>query len=88
MLVNYFIGYILKPQTEEYRALPEAEYLAMQMTRHTGICAVSFALLQTPIQGNSFAYITHRIDRTMQGKNKSMHMLIMEDFCQLEGRLT
>ena len=54
-IVNYPIGYILKPQTEEYKALPEMEYLV---------------------------YITKRIDRA------NGQMLAMEDFCQLDGRLT
>ena len=34
-LVNYPTGYILKPQTDEYVALPEMEYLVMQMA-YTG----------------------------------------------------
>ena len=34
-LVNYPTGYILKPQTEEYVALPEMEHLVMQMAEAT-----------------------------------------------------
>ena len=34
-LVNYPTGYILKPQTEDYPALPEIEYLAMSMAKAT-----------------------------------------------------
>jgi len=81
-LVNYPTGYILKPQTDEYAALPEMEYLVMQMAEISGIKTVPFALLRLPSQGNAFAYITKRIDRV---ENK---MLAMEDFCQLDGRLT
>ena len=81
-LVNYPTGYILKPQTENYTALPEMEYLVMQMAETTGIKTVPHALVRMPSQGNSFAYITKRIDR-VNGK-----MLAMEDFCQLEERLT
>lgn len=80
-LVNYPTGYILKPQTEEYPALPEMEYLVMQMAEASGIKTVPYALLRLPIQDN-FAYITKRIDR------KDGQMLAMEDFCQLDGRLT
>lgn len=81
-LVNYPTGYILKPQTKEYPALPEAEYLVMQMAKSTGIKTVPFALIRLTSQENSLAYITKRIDR------KQSQMLAMEDFCQLEGRLT
>ena len=78
-------GYILKPQTEEYETLPEAEYLVMQMARIVGIKTVPFALIKMNGQG-VLAYITKRIDRiTVDGKKQ---MLAMEDFCQLEERLT
>ena len=81
-LVNCPTGYILKPQTEEYVALPEMEYLIMQMAVKTGIQTVPFALVQLPSQQDAFAYITRRIDR------EKGQMLAMEDFCQLDGRLT
>lgn len=81
-LVNYPTGYILKPQTENYTALPEMEYLVMQMAQATGIKTVPYALVRLSSQENTFAYITKRIDR-IDGK-----MLAMEDFCQLEERLT
>lgn len=81
-LVNYPTGYILKPQTDEYGALPETEYLIMQMAKASGIKTVPFALLRLPSQDNAFAYITKRIDRA------GGQMLAMEDFCQLDGRLT
>jgi len=81
-LVNYPTGYILKPQTDEYAALPEMEYLVMQMAEVSGIKTVPHALLRLPSQKNAFAYITKRIDRA------DGQMLAMEDFCQLDGRLT
>lgn len=84
-LVNYPTGYILKPQTEEYETLPEAEYLVMQMAKQVGIKTVPFALIKMNNKGE-LAYITKRIDRAqVDGK---MQMLAMEDFCQLEERLT
>ena len=84
-LVNYLTGYILKPQTEEYETLPETEYLVMQMAKQVGIKTVPFALIKMNGQGD-LAYITKRIDRiTVEGKKQ---MLAMEDFCQLEERLT
>lgn len=81
-LVNYPTGYILKPQTDEYTALPEMEYLVMQMAQVSGIKTVPYALLRLPSQDDAFAYITKRIDRA------DNQMLAMEDFCQLDGRLT
>lgn len=84
-LVNYPTGYILKPQTEEYETLPEAEYLVMQMAKLVGIKTVPFALIKMNSKGE-LAYITKRIDRVqVDGKTQ---MLAMEDFCQLEERLT
>jgi len=79
-LVGYPAGYILKPQTEDYPALPEAEYLVMQMAKATGIKTVPFALIRLP-GSNGYAYITKRIDRTPDGGK-----IAMEDFCQLDLR--
>lgn len=81
-LVNYPTGYILKPQTKEYPCLPEAEYLVMQMAEKAKIKTVPHALIRIKAQDNALAYFTKRIDRR-DGK-----MLAMEDFCQLDGRLT
>lgn len=87
-LVNYPTGYILKPQTEEYAALPEAEFLVMQMAKKSGIRTVEFALLRMREDEKTLAYITKRTDRVFDRKNQCVQMLAMEDFCQLEGRLT
>lgn len=81
-LVNYPTGYILKPQTDEYAALPETEYLVMQMADVSGIKTVPYALICMHSEDDSFAYITKRIDRA------NGQVLAMEDFCQLDGRLT
>ncbi len=82
-LVNYPTGYILKPQVAEFEALPEAEQLVMTMADVVGISTVPHAL----IMGNgSLAYITKRVDRIF--KKNNMQMLAMEDFCQLDLRLT
>ncbi|HHT95615.1 MAG TPA: HipA domain-containing protein [Clostridiaceae bacterium] len=86
-LVNYPTGYILKPQVSEYSSLPEAEYLVMRMAFETGIKTVPFALLM--MKDNSYAFITRRVDRILISKKSlKTHMLAMEDFCQLSGRLT
>lgn len=82
-LVNYPTGYILKPQVAEFEALPESEQLVMSMADMAGISTVPHAL----IKGNmGLAYITRRVDRKVN--KDSMEMLAMEDFCQLDLRLT
>ncbi len=82
-LVNYPTGYILKPQVAEFEALPESEQLIMSMADMAGISTVPHAL----IKGNTgLAYITRRIDRKVNKDN--IEMLAMEDFCQLDLRLT
>lgn len=84
-LANYPTGYILKPQTDEFQTLPEAEYLVMQMAKQIGIKTVPFALIKMNTN-DELAYITKRIDRIQVGE--TMKMLAMEDFCQLDERLT
>lgn len=82
-LVNYPTGYILKPQVAEFEALPESEQLIMTMADMAGISTVTHAL----IKGNAgLAYITKRVDRNLT--DDKIEMLAMEDFCQLDLRLT
>lgn len=82
-LVNYPTGYILKPQVEEFKALPESEQLVMSMADISGIQTVPHAL----IKGTAgLAYISKRVDRVLT-ENKT-EILAMEDFCQLDLRLT
>lgn len=82
-LVNYPTGYILKPQVAEFEALPESEQLIMTMADMAGISTVPHAL----IKGNAgLAYITKRVDRNLT--DEKIEMLAMEDFCQLDLRLT
>ena len=82
-LVNFPTGYILKPQVKDFRSLPEAEHLVMCMAEAAGIPTVPHALV---LGNGSFAYITKRVDRAFE-KNQ-VRMLAMEDFCQLDLRLT
>ena len=82
-LVNYPTGYILKPQVDQFKAMPEAEQLVMSMADMIGISTVPHAL----IKGNGqMAYITKRVDRIFE--KTTVEMLAMEDFCQLDYRLT
>ena len=73
-IVGYPTGYILKPQTGEFKSLPEMEKLVMHLAALSGIRTVPNAL------------ITRRIDRRF--RKNSVKLLAMEDFCQLIGRLT
>lgn len=82
-LVNYPTGYILKPQVAEFEALPESEQLIMTMADMAGISTVPHALI---IGNAGLAYITKRVDRNLTGDK--VEMLAMEDFCQLDLRLT
>ena len=76
---DYPTGYILKPQSEEYTALPEAEFLSMKLAELAGIRTVPNALL---LLNGRYAYITKRVDR------KENMVYAMEDFCQLSERIT
>lgn len=82
-LVNYPTGYILKPQVAEYEALPESEQLIMTMADTAGISTVPHALIKGAA---GLSYITKRIDRNFSADK--IEMLAMEDFCQLDLRLT
>lgn len=74
-LTGFPVGYILKPQTEDYPQLPENEHLTMSLATQCGISTVPHALIR--LQNGELSYITKRIDRS---KNKKIPM---EDFCQL-----
>lgn len=82
-LINYPSGYILKPQTEEYQYMPEAEDVAMDVAEAAGIKVVPHGLID--IDGE-WAYITKRVDRKIL--RSGVEKLAMEDFCQLSGRMT
>ena len=77
-LVNYPTGYILEPQTEEYSALPEMEYLVMRMAQVSKIKTVPFALIRMSAETPTFEYITKRIDR-MRGRKPSGMLAMQSD---------
>jgi serine/threonine-protein kinase HipA len=88
-IVDYPTGYILKPQTEEFTSLPEAEQLCMSLANVVGIQTVPHGLVKINTT-DTYAYITKRIDRNIKStkKNPNVQMYAMEDFCQLSRRLT
>ncbi len=82
-IMDYPTGYIFKPQVDAFETLPEAEHLTMSMAENVGIKTVPHALIKTE---NGYGYITKRIDRI--SLNNKISKLAMEDFCQLDLRLT
>ena len=80
-LVDYPSGFILKSQVKgEGDDFPEGENLTMCLAECCGIRVVPHGLLC--LKDGSRAYITRRIDRVDE------KAIVMEDFCQLSGRLT
>jgi serine/threonine-protein kinase HipA len=79
-IMGMYGDFILKPQSNYYRALPELEDCTMKMADVCGLSTVPHTLFS--LQDNSLCYLTKRIDRV---KNQMRHM---EDMCQLSERLT
>ncbi len=79
-VVGLWGQYILKPQTELYKELPEIEDLTMHLAESVKINTVSHTLIR--LKSGELAYITKRVDRS---KKRKYHM---EDMCQLTERQT
>lgn len=79
-IVGLYGDYILKPPSEFFHELPELESATMHMAQVCGLPVVPHSLIR--LQDETLCYITKRVDRTRKGK------LLMEDMCQLSGRLT
>lgn len=80
-IVGLWGRFILKPQTDTYRSLPELEDLTMHMAEAAKIAVVSHGLIR--FDDGELCYITRRIDRQPDGSKTAM-----EDMCQLSERLT
>jgi len=80
-IVGLWGRYILKPQTDRYRCLPEVEDLTMHLAEAARISVVPHALIR--FTDGELCYITRRIDRKEDGSK-----IAMEDMCQLTERLT
>jgi serine/threonine-protein kinase HipA len=81
--------FIVKLPTKEYPFLTELEFMTMHLAKSFGITTVPFALI--PITPKGHAFITKRIDRQDFIDEYSMHniqKIPMEDFCQINERLT
>lgn len=80
-IVGLWGGFIMKPQTENFRQLPEVEDLTMHLAEIARIGVVPHTLMR--MADRSLCYLTRRIDRTVKGEK-----IPMEDFCQLTERQT
>lgn len=80
-IVGLWGKFILKPQTQSYRALPELEDLTMHLAEASKIAVVPHSLVR--FKDGELCYITRRIDRNDDGSK-----VPMEDMCQLTERLT
>ena len=80
-IVGLWGKYILKPQSPEYRCLPELEDLTMKMAEIAHIKTARHSLIR--LNDGELAYITLRMDRGKKGEKYSML-----DMCQLTNRLT
>ncbi len=83
-IVNYLSGYILKPQVDNFKKLPEAEQLIMSLADMVNIKTVPHGLIKMNL--SKYAYITKRIDRKFN--KDSIKLIPMEDFCQLGNKLS
>jgi len=75
-IVGLWGDFILKPQSQRFRQLPENEDLTMHLAESARISVVPHSLI--PLADGSLAYITRRIDRSADGSKVDM-----EDLCQL-----
>ena len=80
-IVGLWGRYILKPQTDRFASLSEAEDLTMHLAELAKIRVVPHSLIR--FADGELCYITRRVDRTEKGEK-----LPMEDMCQLTERLT
>lgn len=79
-IVDNKSNFIIKPQSEIYKSLPENEDLCMHLASELGIKTAKHSLIK--LSSGNLAYITQRFDREKDKKLSS------EDLCQLSEILT
>ncbi len=79
-IVGLWGNYILKPQTNQFKSLPELEDLTMHLAQLSKINTVPHSLIR--LKSGELAYISKRVDRNAKRK---FHM---EDMCQLTEKQT
>lgn len=80
-IVGLWGGYICKPQTVQYKMMPEVEDLTMHLAELAHIDVIPHTLMR--MADDTLCYLTRRIDRTPTGEK-----IAMEDMCQLTERQT
>ena len=80
-IVGLWGNYMLKPQSPQYRGLPELEDVTMKMAEIAKIKTARHSLIR--FSDGELGYITLRMDRGKKGQKYSML-----DMCQLTNRLT
>ena len=80
-IVGLWGNYILKPQSAQYRCLPELEDVTMKMAEIAKIRTARHSMIR--FSDGELGYITLRMDRDAKGRKFSML-----DMCQLSNRLT
>ena len=80
-IVGLWGSFICKPQTAQFKQMPETEDLTMHLAESAKIDVVPHTLMR--MADNSLCYLTKRIDRSGTGEK-----VAMEDMCQLTERQT
>lgn len=80
-IVGLWGNFILKPQSQKYKSMPELEDVTMKLAELAGIPTAPHGLIY--MNDGELAYITRRMDRANDGRKFSML-----DMCQLTNRLT
>jgi serine/threonine-protein kinase HipA len=78
-IVGFKGSFILKPQSDDYRSLPENESFCMELARRLGIPTAEHGLMRNA--DGALAYVSRRFDRVISGDK-----LHQEDFCQVAQR--
>lgn len=80
-IVGLWGSFICKPQTMQFKSMPETEDLTMHLAEVAKIDVVPHTLMR--MADGTLCYLTKRIDRNAKGEK-----MAMEDMCQLTGRQT
>lgn len=80
-IVGLWGSFICKPQTMQFKSMPETEDLTMHLAEVAKIDVVPHTLMR--MADGTLCYLTKRIDRDAKGEK-----MAMEDMCQLTGRQT
>lgn len=80
-IVGLWGSFICKPQTMQFKSMPETEDLTMHLAEVAKIDVVPHTLMR--MADGTLCYLTRRIDRDAKGEK-----IAMEDMCQLTERQT